>query len=133
MNVDNLRTDRLVRTALLHEMAHIVADGHGEKWQREMERLQVAGAPGIKNELRIYRSGNYETPQSIVESFEDAVREGATWEVAVLDLGYKFGLVSSSGKSKNERAKRVLAQAKKGFRHIERLCGYSRADQLSGS
>lgn len=122
MNVDSLRTDHLVRTVLLHEMVHIVADGHGEKWQREMERLQAAGARGIKSELRMYRSGNYETPQSIVQSFVDAAWEGATWEEAILDLDYKFGLVSSGGKPRNERAKRILGQAKKAFRRTERLC-----------
>jgi len=121
INTDTLRSDREVRTALVHDMGHITAGGYGKDWQREMERLSAAGAPGIKRELTLYRSGPFETRRSIVESFSDTAWEGTTWEGAIMLLGRKFNLISSDGKTISKWAAVTLTQAKKALRRVQRL------------
>jgi len=75
------RNDDEVEATLIHEMAHATLPpevGHGDRWAAEMNRLKAAGAPTDPLDF----IPNYDENRSVVTSFIDAARSGASWEEA---------------------------------------------------
>jgi hypothetical protein len=82
IRIESHTSDRQVRATLVHEMAHATSSlDHDDLWRMEMERLKKAGAPTEALDFLVpYKA------RSIVTSFMDYAKDGASWREALNDL-----------------------------------------------
>ncbi len=119
MNVESFRSDSEIRRMLLHEMAHIIALGHGKLFQRELERLIRAGAMTLHTELKAYRDPLRITSRVIIAEFEDAASE-VSWRQALRKIGWENGLIDATGRLTSKWAEGFIEKAKKIFHRARR-------------
>jgi hypothetical protein len=78
-------SDRAVRATLVHEMAHAATSNvHGPRWRREMERLRAWGAPTEALDFIVPYTASV---RSLITSFIEVAKAGASWEEALAELG----------------------------------------------
>jgi SprT-like family len=115
LNVESMGSDREIRGALLHEMAHgATRVDHGTIWRAEMARLKSASAPTLTIDYRL----DARLPRSfIIGLFEDAAqRSDGRWETVLRSLGYYCGYTDSRGRPRDAAAARFVVKAREAYR-----------------
>jgi SprT-like family len=122
MNVESMRSDREVRSVLVHEMVHAATGlGHGATWQVEMARLKAAGAPTSSNDYWLV--GGRGPSAAMLRECEDAIQRAAgDWEAFLRWLGYRFGHTDSHGRPRGAASARLMNKLRKMHKvQMERL------------